>query len=214
MEGKLKNVTDNIDIHKILLPALYFRNETQRKIFPYFTSFMVVRDPIQRLISAYKDKLVPPPGSKIPTFSSLARGIIEIYRPRNQDEGNPVNFPTLHEFVQFITDTKSNKINPVHQITRHWMSQTQLCYPCNIDYKFVLKISNIEEEAEFILKTAGVPPSLRYPKQVDNSVKNRGDIEENSAPYMKLNALDYKALCHYYEDDFEILGFEYPPECS
>ena len=211
MEGKFKNNANSINIHTIPLPALDYRNETQRKMFRDFKSFMVIRDPIQRVFSAYKSKLVPLNGKPSPMFFRLASEIVHFYRSKSRKQNQ--KFPSVHEFVQFITDTNKKHIQAPHHEMRHWLPQTELCYPCDINYNFILNISKVEKESEFLLNLTEIPNSMRYPKQISN-IGNSTKASKHPPTFMNLDDRDYKALCRYYKTDYEILGFEYPPECS
>ena len=132
-------------------------------------SFVIVRHPFTRLVSAFRDKLE--------MFRSKSKGqdyfyrkhgakIVAKYRAAALDKfgesffnksnnyGTPVmparnkrtaNMPSFWEFVQYVKDTR-----PVEAMDEHWCPVSVFCSPCQIRYDYVVKFESLAEEGPFI----------------------------------------------------------------
>ena len=88
-----------------------------------FFKLIFVRELLDRLISAYKDRLL----KHAPRYLNIK--IVDASRPRDteEQENNGVTFP---EFIHYYTDTESSR-------DTHWQQYEKLCHPCSIDYDFI-----------------------------------------------------------------------------
>lgn len=88
-----------------------------------FFKLIFVRELLDRLISAYKDRLL----KHAPRYLNIK--IVDASRPRDteEQENNGVTFP---EFIHYYTDNESRR-DP------HWQQYEKLCHPCSIDYDFI-----------------------------------------------------------------------------
>ncbi|KAJ8419091.1 hypothetical protein AAFF_G00005900 [Aldrovandia affinis] len=109
-----------------------------------FTKVIVVRDPMERLVSAFRDKFEQPNPYYHPVFG---RAIIRKYRENATVEalqsGSGVTFG---EFVQYLLDVE----RPVG-MDIHWESVNKLCFPCFITYNFIGKFETLEQDANYFL---------------------------------------------------------------
>ena len=48
-------------------------------------------------------------------------------------------------------------------INAHWMNFWELCFPCDIEYDFILKLENITEESNWLLRHLNIT-KIKYPK--------------------------------------------------
>ena len=100
-------------------------------------SFIVVRDPFERLVSAFLDKIskrYTPESREWETFGEIQVHIREHYR-RTQREGLIPTFPEFAEFVTKNTTVLSPKIN------NHWKPIYYNCAPCIEKYALKSKSS-------------------------------------------------------------------------
>ncbi|XP_066505038.1 carbohydrate sulfotransferase 8 [Hoplias malabaricus] len=133
------------------------RLETYRKV-------LFLREPFERLVSAFRDKFESPNSYYHPVFG---KPIISKYRSNASKlalrTGEGVTFK---EFVQYLLDVH----RPVG-MDIHWEPVVQLCSPCLIDYDFIGKFETIEEEANFLLRHIGAPANLTFPSFKDRNPK-------------------------------------------
>ena len=132
-----------------MIKSTYNRSDIIYRLHNYF-KFLVVRHPVDRLISAYNDKLVIDP----PTYLGMAQQIIRTYRPGADEEtimaGKNVTF---REFLlYYLHQFKSLKIS-----NKHFQVVQRLCSPCQVNYDYVAKLETQSTDAKYIIseKLAG-----------------------------------------------------------
>ncbi|XP_064189877.1 carbohydrate sulfotransferase 9-like isoform X1 [Anguilla rostrata] len=135
-----------------------------------FTKVVAVRDPVERLVSAFRDKFEQPNPYYHPVYG---RAIIRKYRRNATREallsGSGVTF---REFVQYLLDPDRPGGMDIH-----WETVNRLCFPCFITYDFIGKFETLEEDANYFLSLVGAPGDLRFP-----SFKDRHSTEERTTP--------------------------------
>ena len=118
-------------------------------------SFLFVRNPYSRLLSAFVDKLVPPNPHYWKAFGSKA---ITAYRggasTRSKLYGHDVTFP---EFVKHVTHGERTSLN----VDPHYISTFSSCRPCATTYNYIGKMENFKDDALFILSKAGMNSSVK-----------------------------------------------------
>ncbi|MBN3310968.1 CHST9 sulfotransferase, partial [Amia calva] len=121
-----------------------------------FTKVIVVRDPMERLVSAFRDKFEHPNSYYHPVFG---KAIIGKYRKNATLEalstGSGVTFP---EFVHYLLDNH----RPVG-MDIHWETVNRLCFPCLLHYDFIAKFETLEEDSNFFLRLIDAPEGLKFP---------------------------------------------------
>lgn len=135
-----------------------------------FTKVVAVRDPVERLVSAFRDKFEQPNSYYHPVFG---RAIIRKYRENASEEalqsGSGVTFP---EFVRYLLDPD----RPVG-MDIHWEPVNRLCFPCFIAYDFISKFETLEQDTNYFLRQIGAAENLTFP-----SFKDRHSAEERTTP--------------------------------
>ncbi|XP_066947338.1 carbohydrate sulfotransferase 11-like [Macrobrachium rosenbergii] len=116
-----------------------------------YTKFIVVRNPIERLVSAYLDKIHYLHGT-----APFQKQVLPFVK--KQRESAQLADITLQEFLSF-TFTREGKYN------EHWISYESLCRPCQVNYDVILKLESIDEDAEKLLRRIGAPANLHYPNR-------------------------------------------------
>lgn len=198
-----------------------FDNDSRwlKKVWSSLRTFIVVRHPIERLISAYVDKFTL--DNKFSDYFQhrYGRKIVRLYRnvsesrprrntnvgrrPREADDwGHDVSFK---EFVRFLID---QKIPCAHKSNPHWMSYFELCHPCFIDYSYVIHYENLTDEMWHLWE------SLYSEANVDEVLKRRnaGKTKSRDLASHYVNQLPYsyrRALFATYELDFRLFRYSF-----
>jgi RNAse (barnase) inhibitor barstar len=110
----------------------------------YF-SFMFVRNPFSRLLSAYVDKIVAPNPFYWRQFGALA---VNKYRQnvnKTAVRGHDISFA---EFVRLATDMESTNMYK----DPHIKSIGTSCHPCHHNYSFIGRMENFKEDSLYVLK--------------------------------------------------------------
>ena len=124
-----KNLTTNFHAHSVLelkLRGIEARTLNQSEWQPR-TSFAIVRHPLTRLLSAYKDKVARVVYSNDTHFKNLMllrRQVrTALYGKRNGSRTNETI--SLQDFVKFVT-SEDNRAS----MWQHWRPQIQAFNPC------------------------------------------------------------------------------------
>ncbi|XP_021965269.1 carbohydrate sulfotransferase 8 isoform X2 [Folsomia candida] len=199
-----KDISNTTRIHKLLrnyYPRLSSKVMTHR--IRDSKTFVVVRDPFERILSAYRDKL-----------ESYERDLeyrdgyyydhYGRFMVKDEKTGMTGNFtttrkePTWPEFVQYLLKTS------VARYDEHWMPITRLCSPCKVDYNIVIKMENFAREIRQPLNYAKIDvASLGWAHKTGTST-NRKII---NGYFKNLTLTDVKKLYAKYKKDFQLFGY-------
>ncbi|XP_032943546.1 carbohydrate sulfotransferase 9 isoform X3 [Rhinolophus ferrumequinum] len=190
--GKHLKKLDSFD-----LKGIYTRLNT-------YTKAVFVRDPMERLVSAFRDKFEHPNSYYHPVFG---KAIIKKYRPNACEEalnnGSGVKFK---EFVHYLLDSH----RPVG-MDIHWEKVSKLCYPCLINYDFVGKFETLEEDANYFLELIGAPKELKFPNFKDRHSSDERTNAEVVRQYLKdLTRTERQLIYDFYYLDYLMFNYTTP----
>ncbi|XP_017774694.1 PREDICTED: carbohydrate sulfotransferase 11 isoform X1 [Nicrophorus vespilloides] len=184
-DGALEKLTD--------LPS-----EEALSVLNNYTSFMMVRHPFERLLSAYRNKLEDDKASARYFQGIFGRHIIKNYRkdPKAEDIRTGANV-TFKEFVQYliaegVDDDTANE---------HWRSMDRLCRPCQLNYTFIGKYDTFAEDAEVVLGM------IKAPKLIFPQTRSGRTAERIRLYYQKLSLEEIEMLYKIYRKDFKYFGY-------
>ncbi|XP_068175074.1 carbohydrate sulfotransferase 14 [Antennarius striatus] len=155
LNGALENVNVNVKMNHVadlkFLSSLK-PEEINFRLKHYF-KFMFVRDPMERLLSAYKNKF-----GEIASYQhKYGVEIVKRYRDVAKDAHIKGDDVTFAEFIQYLVDEDVDHMN------EHWMPMYNLCQPCVVNYDFIGSHDRIEEDSEFVLQHVGAPSYVHFP---------------------------------------------------
>ncbi|XP_043921375.1 carbohydrate sulfotransferase 9-like [Protopterus annectens] len=180
------------------LKEIYYRLQN-------YTKVIFVRHPMERLVSAFRDKFEHPNKYYHPVFG---RPIIKRYRNNASAEalktGSGVTF---QEFVSHVLDP----LRPV-SMDIHWEQINRLCHPCLVKYDFIGKSETLDEDANYFLNLIGAPKELTFPKFKDRHTTDKRTTSDVVIQYLqKLSPVSRRQICDFYNLDF--LMFNYTKLC-
>ena len=190
----LRGLKQGIFVHR---PSLWRRlgdysgEEMSHRLKTYF-KFIFVREPLHRILSAFKDKFI----GKNRNFSkNIRKLIVKALRPKDLDKygDNNVTFP---EFVQYYSQEIPR--NP------HWRQYEDLCHPCVINYDFIGHLESMAEDASLLLQMAGIDDRINFPP-IHNATSSRDMVHY----YSKVPPEYVVRLAELYRNDFELFGYEF-----
>ncbi|KAL2762534.1 carbohydrate sulfotransferase 8 [Daubentonia madagascariensis] len=169
-----------------------------------YTKMLFVREPFERLVSAFRDKFEHPNSYYHPVFG---KAILARYRANASREalrtGAGVRFP---EFVQYLLDVH----RPVG-MDIHWDHVSRLCSPCLIDYDFVGKFESMEDDANFFLSLIHAPRNLTFPRFKDrHSQEARTTARITHQYFAQLSALQRQRTYDFYYMDYLMFNYSKP----
>ena len=114
-----------------------------------YYKFLFVRHPLEKLLSAWKDKLAQQEDREY-YHKKIGIPIIKKYRQNPSREslarGNDTTFP---EFVRYVIDLLSR---PRVTVDQHIQFMHRQCDPCHIKYDFIGKMETFHADAEYVLR--------------------------------------------------------------
>ena len=180
----------------VLRPMNARHSERNRRRIGTYFKFMFVRHPLDRLLSAFREKF----RLASDYMHTYGRQIVRRYRANataeSLERGHDV---TLEEFVRFMVDTGLRFRRDVH-----WTSQYELCQPCDIRYDFIGHYETLWSDGDYVLERLGISSDvLQFPRWTKNQTTSR---RRNSAfdgvrpEYMKR----LRKLC---SRDYDFFGY-------
>lgn len=160
-----------------------------------YQKFFFVREPFERLLSAYRDKFV---GKTTQLYENIAKEIVHKVRGDVTEKDNDGK-PTFAEFTSYIDQLPDSSTWDMH-----WRPAHQTCYPCAIDYDYVGYFDTIKEDADYILKKLRLNDVVQFPTfQSQTPV-----LLETHYSQIPLDRII--RLADFYREDFEMFGYKYP----
>ncbi|CAF0937794.1 unnamed protein product [Adineta ricciae] len=201
------------------LPYIRLRNliDTSRIFSANFTRAIFVRHPLDRLASAYIDKIASLK-NRSSSYDGLRQKIcqhnslfyLNISKPRfsfqqkkifstNAVEGCRNVIPTFEHFLQYIF-SKGLRDDV------HWQPYTKLCQVCLLKYNFIGKYETIGTDLQRLMMLLGINSQ----KWNQNDYAKTGKTKENYQSLYK--DLSYQMLCtlkRFYHDDFNVFNYRF-----
>ncbi|NP_001072529.1 carbohydrate sulfotransferase 8 [Xenopus tropicalis] len=171
-----------------------------------YTKMIFIREPFERLVSAFRDKFEHANNYYHPVFG---KAIISKYRRNATKEalwtGSGVQFT---EFIQYLLDVH----RPVG-MDIHWDHVSRLCSPCLIDYDFIGKFESMEEDADFLLHLIGAPKNLTFPRFKDrHSNEERTTNKITQQYFAQLSPTERQRTYDFYYMDYQMFNYTKPFE--
>ncbi|XP_071808090.1 carbohydrate sulfotransferase 11-like isoform X2 [Asterias amurensis] len=206
---KFKRVEDvsHMGAHYTPIPNLskFTLDEVKQRLRNY-TTFMITRDPVERVVSCFRDKFE----KDNPDNRGLQRNVMPGIQGKSgnynkSDKILPkVDFP---QFARYVSD--SQNIFGNYGPTEHWNEVYKMCHPCLVRYDFIGEFDKLTRDSELILKATGLEKAVRFPKAT-NPTNSSGDSVANK--YLSLlNKTEITALNKRYEIDAELFGYSDQP---
>ncbi|XP_057185645.1 carbohydrate sulfotransferase 8 [Triplophysa rosa] len=169
-----------------------------------YTKVLFLREPFERLVSAFRDKFESPNSYYHPVFG---KPIISRYRSNATQQALRTGAGvTFKEFIQYLLDVH----RPVG-MDIHWEPVGQLCSPCLLDYDFIGKFETLEEEANFLLRSFGAPSNLTFPSFKDrNPNAERTSSEIMRRYFAQLNVTERQRAYDFYYMDYLMFNYSKP----
>ncbi|XP_050093110.1 carbohydrate sulfotransferase 11 [Anopheles aquasalis] len=195
--NKTKDVPVQLARQKYPRPSV----EKLRQAINGSISFIIVRHPFERLVSAYKDKIQY--ALRNSHHHKLSIRIIQKYR--KMVNGKPVTllkYPTFAEFVDYLL----NEIKHPHdEIDMHWVPMTKFCTPCFFHYDVIAKFETLEEDQNYLISIARLDSVIK--PQWKNAGKGAHTNEVVLKFFSELTGAQVRGLYDFYRYDFELFGY-------
>ena len=181
-----------------------------KRLRDYF-KFTVIRNPLERLVSSYRNKIEPPLlglSQKFPHY--IKRQIFEQYRPMVYqywlERGGNYNISiTFSEFVEYYIDSFKPNLNP------HIRPFSELCHPCSIPYDFYAHFSDYSHDIRMAIKRVGMNRNHFHDKSLYLSKKASTALVMREY-YLRLTHTQRARLYDSMRDELLFYYYLYPSE--
>ncbi|XP_047474679.1 uncharacterized protein LOC125029013 [Penaeus chinensis] len=188
----LRVIEESLQVFKYI--SKRFKMEGKAMIFPdaKATEF----DPHIYQVGSYmvaNGRQVAIEGAAIEAYKDVMLDLVE--RHRN------ASF-TFNEFLQFVVWSGERGV-----IDQHWTPYTDLCFPCQQDYQYILHLENASEESKVFLKDIGYPDEFRL--TTEHRTKGLTEnLNVSDIQYFKgVPPSLLEKVIKIYEKDFELFGY-------
>ncbi|XP_042886523.1 carbohydrate sulfotransferase 9-like [Penaeus japonicus] len=121
-----------------------------------YRKLLYVRNPLDRVVSTYRDKVERYSGRERVNFPQYLAGKL---REKFGYSGSPEDFVTFKNFVRLILAQGEHE-NMI--MDPHWRSIHETCNPCAIAYDFIGEFEHLPEDAPYLLRWLGMDRSQRH----------------------------------------------------
>lgn len=179
-----------------------YSEKERRDILKTYTKFMFVREPFERLLSAYRDCFE---GwyKRGDAFWKRYRQRVREYLVKNGGLSIAVDVDntTFEEFATYVVLTWRNG----EKLQIHWRQMHDSCHPCQIKFDYVGYYESLSEDAELFLRKANLQEKVQFPQWRPTSTNSL-----MHKYYSNLTLLRIAQLQNIYNDDMEMFGYTYP----
>ncbi|XP_068620386.1 carbohydrate sulfotransferase 11 isoform X1 [Battus philenor] len=174
--------------------------EMIRKAQPDSITFLIVRHPLERLASAYNDKIVHAWPKSF--HDKMGRRIIRKYRKVYGDKLTPTErYPVFEEFVSYVLDEARAK----RTLDMHWTPYTDFCTPCKFNFDVILKFETLDEDQRFLIQMARLQDVVK--PEWRNSGKGTNTLHNINHLYSRLKKSQLDGLYKLYRNDFQLFNY-------
>ena len=179
-------------------PMSLISSQDRREMLHKFSTFMFVRHPFDRLISAYIDKFTTTSRFTVYFHKRYGCRIIKLFRA-NYTKGDlqKCNDVTFKEFVKYLIHLyqTGGSFEP------HWRPFHELCDPCHVPYDFIGKMETMSMDKTFVLRN--------FFNTTEPSLPRRNSKGGHHKPYLdEITPEEKDMLYEVYKQDFLLFGYD------
>lgn len=163
-------------------------------------TFLIVRHPLERLASAYNDKIVHAWPKSF--HDKMGRLIIKKYRKQQSKGQTPTQrYPMFEEFVSYVLDEAKVK----RSLDMHWTPYTEFCTPCKFNFDVILKFETLDEDQRYLIQLARLQDVVK--PEWKNSGKGTNTLHNINHLYSRLKKSQLDGLYKLYKYDFQLFNY-------
>lgn len=176
-----------------------------------YYKMMVVRDPLERLLSGYLDKIVKvhlPIEDEFVFPLTIKRELIARYHPAEYENWIASNYSepviSFEEFVDHVLNTDLSMLNS------HFRPMTDVCHPCRIKYHFYGSFKHIDSDGFLIAERIGA--KKQYFRNKSEHKQSERTASKLAHYYSQLRQVTKTRLSKQWKLDLEFYYYLHPEE--
>ena len=187
-----------------------FPPSQQKQMLETYFKFTFVREPFERLLSAYKDKFVhireEHVDRKIRKFHG--REILKNFRAdASKSALEKLDDITFREFIEYLVTKGSNKSTPV--MDWHWDNYANICGMCAINYDFIGHYETFDQDLADFKEAAKLSPEVA--ERFDARASNKSDTASSLLGYYSQIPIEWiDILGQLFRANFEMFNYDFP----
>ena len=197
LEGLYPSITEihtQLDLQLVLLNNQKFTEDQRQYMLKNFYKFMIVRDPFERLVSAFLHK-----------FRRMNHQIISSLRKPNRNNTKTLIAGRNVSFTEYALHLINN---PPWMLDMHFMPYENLCRPCNVKYDFISSIDTLSRDVTHVMRQIHANETKLH---VRHNRAARTKTKQATADFLKeLSRKYFDQLLAVYKTDHELLGYPLP----
>ena len=181
----------------------YSAGEVSNILSKYF-KFVFVRHPLERLFSAFDDKLGFNAPYRQRYLRENGRNIVRLCRNKSQEQHEITNSVTFEEFLCYVSKA------PLTELDIHWLPYWKICSFCepSWNFDFIGEYETFAEDVNYLLKELRIKiPNFPTGYRGREEQINRFQKAFSSIPYKIISA-----VWNRYREDFELFGYKLYPD--
>ncbi|CAL4141602.1 unnamed protein product, partial [Meganyctiphanes norvegica] len=159
---------------------------------------IVVRNPLDRLVSVYREKC----RGGLPF--TCCKGVFGLRLIANAN-----NLPRLPGRKMSITFEQFLR-GILKRTDRHWIPMHKFCAPCSTNYDYILKLETFKEDLRNILNALEITEQIESSEVRNNSTKKAGEKKPTESYYRDLPKELLCGVYRTYRMDFLLFDYEIP----
>ena len=170
----------------------------------HYFKFMFVRDPSERVLSAYRNKIENQryvSASEQEVWQRIHEAV-DSYRNINNSasQHTELDHPTFGEFLHFLYDSDPRPMN------EHFKPMVELCQPCAVKYDFVGNFAMLRQDADTILDHLQINKTFfgEYGKHINQTQTLMKEY------FSKLKPIDFERMEKRYGNDMSFYHSLFP----
>ena len=185
-----------------------FPADQHKQMWETYFKFTFVREPFERILSAYKDKFVYPRPFDRPVLRLHGTAILKNFRPNaSQSALETLRDITFREFIEYLVTKGSNKTTPV--MDWHWDNYVNICGMCAINYDFIGHYETFNQDLADFKEAAKLSPEVA--KRFNARAKNISDTASSMLRYYSQIPTEWiDILGRLFKANFDMFNYDFP----
>ncbi|KAL8616777.1 hypothetical protein ACOMHN_017814 [Nucella lapillus] len=172
----------------------------------HYFKFMFVRRPLERLLSAWRNKFQSSQTKAINFRRKYLHEILQRYPHIGKTvDGGKLSVDKVivpfEEFLRYIVDISAAN----RQLNEHWDYYHRMCQPCFVHYDFVGMFDTMEEDGAHLLELLNASREVRFPAR--SLLYDYKPTSVFMKKYQNVSASLLKQVVELYETDFALFNF-------